>query len=475
MPTLSQLIQRSDHPRQAVHEWLHQLAGDWQVIADVSFADLILYLHTDEGYIAAAQTRPSTAATLVENDIVGEPIERDEIETLDDVLTLEEKIVKSDDVVLDQFTPVRCEGEIVAIMRVMGAVFADRVPAQAHESYEEISDCLIDMVAAGDFPFEGTPAGYRHGMPRVSDGVIHLDAEGIVKYASPNAVSYFRRLGIDEPLAGNMLAEMVTEHLDPYSPPDESLPVVLMGKAAWVAETEAQGVTVMMRAVPLLRDGQRIGALLLCRDTGEIRRRERELMTKDATIKEINHRVKNNLQTVSALLRLQARRASSEESRVALEQAQRRVSMIALVHEGLSQNIDEIVTFDEVFGSILRTVRDIGVTEAPVDIRMEGTFGEVRAEQATALALVLNEVISNAIEHGLKDGGSITVRAVRDEQLLSVDVIDDGDGLGGKEPSSGLGSQIVRTLVYTELNGSIQWQDAHPHGTVVHLELHLRK
>ena len=73
--------------------------------------------------------------------------------------------------------------------------------------------------------------------------------------------------------------------------------------------------------------GDRIGALVLLRDVTELRRRERELMTKDATIREIHHRVKNNLQTVAALLRLQARRLRIPEGRAALEEAVRRVGL----------------------------------------------------------------------------------------------------------------------------------------------------
>ena len=80
---------------------------------------------------------------------------------------------------------------------------------------------------------------------------------------------------------------------------------------------------------------------MLLRDVTDLRSRDRELVTKDATIREIHHRVKNNLQTVAALLRLQARRMTVPEARAALEEAVRRVGSIALVHETLSQSLDE--------------------------------------------------------------------------------------------------------------------------------------
>src|SRR2546430_8568537 len=96
-----------------------------------------------------------------------------------------------------------------------------------------------------------------------------------------------------------------------------------------------------MRALPLVPSGVPIGALVLVRDVTEVRRRDRALLTKDATIREIHHRVKNNLQTVAALLRLQSRRTDSPEAKQALAESVRRVTSIALVHETMSMSVDE--------------------------------------------------------------------------------------------------------------------------------------
>ncbi len=145
----------------------------------------------------------------------------------------------------------------------------------------------------------------------------------------------------------------------------------------------------------------RVGALVLCRDVSELHRRERELMTKDATIREIHHRVKNNLQTVSALLRLQARRIESPEARGALEEAMRRVATIALVHETLARGIDESVDFDALLDRGLALTADLlaAPTAGGRAVR-HGSFGVVQAADANALALVLVELVSNAVEHG---------------------------------------------------------------------------
>jgi sensor histidine kinase regulating citrate/malate metabolism len=205
------------------------------------------------------------------------------------------------------------------------------------------------MVASGEFPSASAPTGMRRGAPRVGDGVIHLDPDGVVRYASPNAVSAVHRTGHVGNVMGEVLAQVVADiAARGGSTVDESLAVVAMGRAAWRSELETASATITLRAIPLTVGGVRTGAMVLLRDVSELRRREQELLTKDATIREIHHRVKNNLQTVAALLRLQSRRVTDEAARAALDEAVRRVGTIALVHETLSQGIDESVNFDDI-------------------------------------------------------------------------------------------------------------------------------
>jgi two-component sensor histidine kinase len=255
-----------------------------------------------------------------------------------------------------------------------------------------------------------------------------------------------------------------------------------MGRAPWRTDIEAHGVSLSLRAMPLTDRGQRIGAVLLCRDVSELRRRERELITKDATIREIHHRVKNNLQTVAALLRLQARRMDVPAAKEALEEAMRRVSTIALVHESLSQTLDEQVELDDMVGRALRLTADVASAGTSVRTVRTGSFGMVPAQDATPLALVLTELVTNAVEHGFvgRSSGTVEIGVERENSDLRVVVADDGVGLpenggaGGRGPGSGLGTQIVRTLVTNELGGTIEWSTREGGGTQVELQLVLR-
>ncbi|MCY7365460.1 MAG: sensor histidine kinase, partial [Frankiaceae bacterium] len=243
------------------------------------------------------------------------------------------------------------------------------------------------------------------------------------------------------------------------------------------SEVEAQGATVLLRALPLAPGGEPRGALVLVRDVTELRHRDRQILGKDATIREIHHRVKNNLQTVAALLRLQARRVGSPQARAALEESVRRVASIAIVHETLSQTLEGDVPFDEVADRVLAMCAEVAAPESAVVVRRSGSFGQLPAAVATALAMVLTELVQNAVEHGYPGPGpgTVEVRAVRAPEDLLVEVRDDGAGLPAGfdlEGSDRLGLRIVRTLVKGELRGSLALQACSP-GTVAVLRVPL--
>ena len=212
---------------------------------------------------------------------------------------------------------------------------------------------------------------------------------------------------------------------------------------------------------------------MLCRDVTQLRVRDRELISKDATIREIHHRVKNNLQTVASLLRIQSRQTKSVEAKESLAQAMRRVSAIAVVHDVLTEGVDQDVSFDQVFKRILTLVPETAVTNnTQVTTEFEGSFGELPAERSTSLALVLTEIVSNAVEHGLEDNpGIIKVAAEREKKVLRITVEDNGVGLPEGKLGSGLGTQIVKTLVESELRGSINWTSPIRGGTRVVIEI----
>jgi len=469
-------------------EWLHLLVSEWQLLSDLSFADLVLWVPTRDGtrYVSVAQMRPNTGPTSYQDDMVGHLVPRGRRPLLDAALD-EGRIVREGDPEWREEVPVRVEsipvrrdGRVLGVIARNTNLLTVRTPSRLELTYLQSASDLAQMIAAGSFPFPDQQVD-MDASPRVGDGLIRLDADGIVQYASPNALSAYHRLGLAADLVGHHLGLTTAELAPSRGPVDEALAKVASGWAPREFEIESGDGVIQLRAIPLKPKGTRVGSLVLLRDVTELRRRERELITKDATIREIHHRVKNNLQTVAALLRLQARRIDSDKGREALEEAVRRVGSIAIVHETLSQNLDERVEFDEIADRVLAMVAEI--SPGKVTGRRTGRFGILDAEVATPLSMVLTEILQNALEHGFREGdrGNVEVSAVRGgtskEARLLVTVQDDGVGLPeGFDPhrSGNLGLQIVRTLVEGELGGTFDMVAAPERGTQVILDIPVR-
>jgi len=381
--------------------------------------------------------------------------------------------------VREEAIPVCHDGRVVAVVARATNLAAARTPSRLEIAYLRSANDLAQMLAEGRWPYPSYDASDPSAAMRVGDGLIRLDADGTVAYASPNALSAYRRLGHLGDLEDSRLDE-VTAALAGRSALaiESSIAAVARGRLPLSGELEALDVVLALRSLPLRPGGDHIGALVLVRDVTELRRRERQLMGKDATIREIHHRVKNNLQTVAALLRLQARRMAVPEARAALEESVRRVSSIAVVHETLSGTLDEAVSFDDVADRIAGMVAEVTAAPGSVSVRRTGTFGVLPAEVATPLAMVLTELLQNAVEHGyagVTRPGSVEIDVVRAEGgELAMAVRDDGRGLppGFRlDGSDRLGLQIVRTLVESELGGSLEVGPAGGGGTVASVRL----
>ena len=471
-------------------EWLHQLVADWQVIADLCLSDLLLIMQSTDGtYVVAEQCRPSMVMSLRPDDVVGDTIEEPLRDELDEVMQSQE-VVRSpilrsvnEASVCTVYAPVRHRGKTLGVV-VRETNIETRESNGRYES-ESIAagKQLFAMIARGQFPYRDPVMNQRHNA-RVADGFIILDEEGRVQYASPNAISCFRRLGSRTTLLGEYLSEIGADLLSANDPVPENLPLVLSGKAASDCELDANRSAVSMRSLPLYGPQQRTGAVVLCRDVTELRRREQELQTKDAVISEIHHRVKNNLQAVSALLRLQERETKSTEVKNELKEARRRVQTIAMVHDGLSQTADEMIDFDTVISKLLKMSIDLAtMRDQHIHIDFVGTFGMMPAQDATTLSLVLTELITNAVEHGFEDReeGNIRISVGRGGNNLNVVVEDDGSGISTemdhgltRSSGSGLGTQIVNTFVKNDFGGTIHWEPRREGGTRVVLDIKLR-
>ena len=515
---------------------LESLMAFWSLLADFSFSDLLLFAPVtrdrgegDEGvpelgssgapgldhlgaFVVLGQIRPTTSQTLYEVDLVGQVQSAESLPNLVEayqsgvIVRSEQPGESADALVRVTNIPVRHRGKVLAVLCRVWSPRTTRRRGTLERVYLELFERLSVMVTDGLFPFVADDAAVEEA-PRVGDGVIVVDAHERITYASPNAVNALHRASITSSIVGSSLALLGLE----TSVIDEAF----ASKLPAIEEVERPpDVILMIRCIPLIARGELTGAALLLRDVTDLRRRDRLLLTKDATIREVHHRVKNNLQTISSLLRLQARRLGEAEAagRTALLEAERRIRAIALVHDILARDVTEQVPFEEIVSALVNMIRETSTISFPVTIEVEGGLGDVAAEVATPLAVAIAELLQNAMEHAFPEplyaagsqpwapgaepgaapgaelvapspapggrratsGIGARVDLVLDEQpdALQVVVRDNGCGLPEGfdiDRTRSLGLSIVRDLVRSQLGGTIKMET--DGGTVVRLEI----
>lgn len=475
MPTLLELAEAHTGLSEDDIAHLTALVSEWGMLADFSFADLLLYVPvtsaTGTNWLTASQVRAATGQTLYQSDLVGEYA--DDVDRPFIAAAAQSGQIQKGDITLAHLEdpvkmtaiPVTREGNTIAVLTREVSSVSTRRTGQLERTYLSIFDDFANMVSTGLFPFSGRVAASSVA-PRVGDGVIVLDGSARVRYASPNAVSALHRIGIRANAVGQSLAELGFAHDAARTSFERREPVV-------EELDQDHDVTLLVRSIPTLKRGARgvnvIGGVVLMRDVSELRRRDRLILTKDATIKEIHHRVKNNLQTISSLLRLQARRLSSEEAKAAVADSVRRIRTIALVHETLSREPGEDVAFVEIVRPLIQlTQESLQSSEKPIRFEIRGDAGRLPATIATPLSVVILELLQNVVDHAFGEtrrDGVVRVFMQRDpdDDSLHLRVIDNGVGVDERfdiAQATGLGLSIVRTLVTTELGGTISMRPA---------------
>ena len=493
-------------PDDTPREHLRRLMSWWSLLADLSFSDLLLfvpgrvpspgelpdvlgdypslaaaddvagYRGSDSELTVIGQIRPTTGRTLFRDDHVGLCVAASERPLVAEafsrgvIVTGEGLRVPGDRRARITAVPVTFDGVTIAVMssEVTPRFIDIRDPGELERTYIATFVRLVNMVAAGAFPYRGADIENEEA-PRVGDGLLLTDETTRIGFASPNAVSALHRIGVGGNVQGRRVRDL---DLGP-----DIVGRAMSGGIAVVAEFEHQAVTVQMQALPLTDTPIR-NALVLLRDVTELRRRDRLLISKDATIREIHHRVTNNLQTVSSLLRIQARRLESREANRALEEAVRRIRAIALVHQTLSSETTDDVDFCDVAETLTETMRQsITFPERPIEFRVTCEAGMLPSQTATTLAVILNELLQNAVDHAfprlwelddrefaaapnLDDNpiGSVEVEITRSTPgMVSMAVRDDGVGIrAGYDVgrAGGLGTSIVRALCGADLGGA---------------------
>jgi two-component sensor histidine kinase len=438
---------------QRERDHLANVAANLQLIADLGYGDAALAVPDGRGVLTiVADARPSTAIDPFAVSRTGTPLTRDEEPEAYATLAggrrargERPRLVHGVAYTTETY-PIGAAQTSGIVLRVASEL-VEAATSRMELAFIDAARGLLEALRDGPLLDRRTAAPFATTR-RAGDGVLRVDAHGIIAYASPNAVSIMRAAGVGGRVTAMRAVELPGAGLG-ISP--------LLGRTgAIAAEAEVAGRVLGYRSIALPAD-----VLVLVEDLTEARRRERELEVKEATIREVHHRVKNNLQTIASLFRIQARRSDSPEVRRALDEAIERAAAMATVHDLLARSEHERVDFAEAARRVVQLVRRGHVgDDGQIAVEVAGETGPIGAAVATPLALALAELVHNALEHAFGDGrrGAVGVVLQREPGRLVLSVRDDGRGLPpGVDPLSagGLGYSIVRTLVEDDLRGTI--------------------
>lgn len=449
---------------------LERIVEALPLVADVYHADLLLWARAGEDATVVFHAAPQPVPSLYPTSQTGHVHSRREGGAIFRVLhegrgrqSISGTLVWGAPTLQEVFSICSSDGRTAAAV-------SSNANLIEHERLQERGHLFRSIVARiREQGFTGRLHGAA-GLGRLTehDGVLIVDKHGIIRYMSAVAENQYRRLGYVDNLVGEQISELET---------NEYICFRSMERAVCLEQRiQEEDQLWIKRAIPLFpaelpgllgrfrrAGGEPEGALVFIQDITEEVRREQELKIKSALIQEVHHRVKNNLQTLALLLRMEAQRAKSASLRETLRQTIGRVLSIAVVHEFLSQGETADISIREVCSRIAAEVSG-GVVgpQKRVQVVVEGDNFALPAQQATSCALSVNELALNAVEHAFPDRnrGSISIRLLRTDASMVIEIADDGVGLPpGFDPntSPSMGLQIVQTLVRDDLRGQLEF------------------
>jgi two-component sensor histidine kinase len=438
------------------------------LLADVCNADLLLCSRAPDDTTAVVfHAAPQTVPSLYPANQTGRVFPRRELNEVSRVLyegkagrTVGWALVWGSPTLQEVFEIRDPAGQIVAAVSSNSNLLEHQRLQRQDPLYRAMVARVRDEVFSGQLRGAG-------GLERLTehDGVLIVSPQGIVQFMSSAAEHQYRRVGYVDNLVGAQMNELETS---------ENICFKAMERGVCLQQEIAEGDQVWIRRViPLFPlpprglfgrrpRGEPEGAVVFIQDITDERRKEQELKIKSAMIQEVHHRVKNNLQTIAFLLRMEASRTNSAEAQETLRQTVSRVLSMAVVHEYLSRGDTSDIQIRDVCSRIAAEVAN-GMLDPNKDVRIDvaGESFALPAQQATSCALALNELLQNAVEHGFagRDRGAIDVRLGENDDCMTIEIADDGVGLPHDfdlASTSSLGLQIVQTLVRDDLRGQLE-------------------
>lgn len=431
-------------------ELLDHITSNLGIIADLAHAQVTLYAKArdDNFVVIVAQVKPHTSFIQRKPSLLGSTVHVSEEPLIVRTFQCGEAICGQREWALGMWMEM-CTyplyddaGNIIAVVSFESSY--DEVRAEGHAILVESAYMMMDTL-------RGTSNRKLFRPLSASDGILVIDAAGTILFSNAAAASIYKVLGVSR-----MAGQHIFDRHFKLQLAEQAMRTLEAGET----EIETGSLTLVQRVLPIVKAGTLQRMVIVVANVTEIKKKEKELLIKSAVIQEIHHRVKNNLQTIASLLRLQARRTPSQSVKAALRESVNRILSISVVHEFLSQQDAEFIDVAEVARNILdMVIQNMLEPDFNLQTVFNGTTVILASEKASSLALVINELIQNSIEHGFigRREGVIGVDIAILDKTYQVDIYDNGIGLPpdfSAQSSSSLGLQIVRTLIEEDLGGS---------------------
>lgn len=434
--------------------YLETLGGFLPIIAEMVDADIFIDCITRNPDAAIVVAEANAKHSMYRDTVVGQLAYRKNepaaLRTLDiGIPTFELKAITQEDITVKQnVVAIRWDEKVIGVLimeRDVTRDYADKRNMQIlAETAEQLAQALMIQNA--------TRNNANHITNYVADAILIADQTGHVIYSNPGAQKLYEALGYRESIVGMHFDNVVL---------DSSTLIEIKDKEYLeIDEVRIGSLTLNIKYSIMKQNNQEVGLVIHIRDITDVKNKEKELILKSVAIREIHHRVKNNLQTIASLLRIQSRRITDENAKKAFQESINRVLSIAVTHELLAQNGVDDVDIKDILTNIVKGAMLFSKSmNFKLNVEIRGDSVNINSEKATSIALVVNELVQNCVEYAFigRTEGNIIITIEKGEFVSTVIVADDGIGFQSSKVKIGsLGLSIVEQLIKDKLKGDFE-------------------
>lgn len=391
------------------------------LVADLVHAQVLMYTFAKkEGYFTViSEFEPHTTYNPIKYSLIGKEILKIKEPLVDKTIKFKSKYENQKQLDFGKFCkiytfPIIIDYEVVAVI-----CFKINYEDTQTRGFARLLKTAFTILQ--NIPKQENNHMYRGFSSR--DGIIITDKNERIIFANMIASRIYHILGVSNLIGCYLFDKQLTLHIKKET---------ILPRCPYEKEIEIGSLVLIRRDIAINEAGNLLTRIVILSDVTEIRKKDKEIKIKSAVIQEIHHRVKNNLQTIASLLRLQARRSSSVEVKEALKESINRILSISIVHEFLSQQGNENIDVMEVTKNILQLIQQNMLdSHFKLDTEFIGETIILPSKQASNLALIINELILNSIEHGFlgRNYGKIGLKIAQNDESYIIELYNNGNRL----------------------------------------------